>query len=109
MKKIIYTLSFLAFSSLVANAQTSGAATPVQGTVGMTQPSPAQQKSAAELKKTETPTATEPQKGTRMAINEKGVPASKGGTKSVAGEKDKAAKTQKNAAPAQQGTTSENK
>jgi len=107
MKKIIYTLSFLAFSSLVSRAQTSSSLTPVQGTVGMIQPSPAKQKSATELKKVEPAESTVPQTGTRMAINEKGVPASKE-TKSVSGSKEKGAKVQKNAAPAQQ-TTTDNK
>lgn len=82
MKKIIYTLSFLALFAVAGKAQN---ATPIQeaGKSEVMPPSTKQQAATAQQapkKKTdESTTAKEKPKssGTRMAINEKGVPATK--------------------------------
>ena len=73
MKKIIYTLSALAFFALAGKAQTPSKQEPKKETAPATE-----QSKPAAVKKGEQ--AHEPKAGTRMAINEKGVPASKAST-----------------------------
>ncbi len=78
MKKIVYTLSFLAFFTLASKAQTPSAAPQQEPKKEVAPEKKTAQPSSSTSKKEETATGTAPR--TRMAINEKGVPASKATT-----------------------------
>jgi hypothetical protein len=109
MKKIVYTLSFLAISCVVANAQT-------QAVEIQTKPIPASEvPKTSSLEKQQEPSSKDAKSvdskkstGTRMAINEKGVPASKE-TSTATATGDKGAKPQKTTAPGQPAVVTEKK
>ena len=96
MKKTVYTLAFIALFSVMANAQApekakkqepaKSATVNPDGTVAPA--GAATEAQPAEGKKSD----TKPASGTRMAITEKGVPASK---KPAEGKKAEPAKTEK--------------
>ena len=104
MKKTIYTIAFIALISVVSNAQTSdhskkqepakAETVNADGTISTapvaTDNVPATV--APENKADNSQTGEKPKNGTRMAITEKGVPASK---KTTEGKKEESAKTQK--------------
>lgn len=107
MKKIVYTLSFLAISCVGANAQTQAAdvqAKPIPASELPKSLEKQQEPASKDAKSVESKKST----GTRMAINEKGVPASKE-TNTATATGEKGAKTPKTVAPAQPNTVSEKK
>lgn len=112
MKKIIYSLSFVALTGFVATAQSTSSVQPINNAKTMFVSEPQQQepkkeasKKSKESKKEEiTPVApaenAAPARQTRMAINEKGVPASKETKTTTTTPADKS-KGQKTATPGQ--------
>ena len=102
MKKTIYTIALIALFSVVSNAQTtSNKQEPAKaetvnpdGTIS-TAPVATDNiptTAAPESKSDDTKTSEKPKSGTRMAITEKGVPASK---KAAEGKKEEPAKAEK--------------
>lgn len=100
MKKTIYTIAFIALFSAFANAQDTKQVKqdkPVQATTTDVAPAAAADNAQAQdnskpAATKETKTEAKPAAGTRMAITEKGVPASK---KAAEPKKSEPAKTEK--------------
>ena len=94
MKKLFYTISFVALLSIAGKSQTDKPAAKQEPAKKETIQSAATTHDAAKDEKADQPKST----GTRMAINEKGVPASKAA-------KDKPAKEEKAVSPGQPAAT----